>query len=42
MQAIHPEAVGDMVIGSLFEFTSRGRHELKGVPGTGEVYRITA
>ena len=41
-EVVVSQTVRDMVIGSLFEFNSRGRHELKGVPGTWEIYRVTA
>ena len=34
------QTVRDMVIGSGFEFDSRGSHELKGVPGTWDLYRV--
>ena len=32
--------VKDLVVGSGFAFTSKGRHELKGVPGTWELFRV--
>jgi class 3 adenylate cyclase len=34
------QTVRDMVIGSEFGFTSKGRHELKGVPGTWEIFSV--
>jgi len=34
------QTVRDMVIGSGFEFDSGGRHELKGVPGAWDLYRV--
>lgn len=33
--------VTDLVTGSGIEFTDRGEHELKGVPGTWRVYAVT-
>jgi class 3 adenylate cyclase len=33
--------VKDLVAGSGFDFSDRGEHELKGVPGTWRVYRIS-
>ena len=41
-EVVASQTVRDMVIGSAFEFSSRGRHDLKGVPGTWEIYRVTA
>ncbi len=40
-EVVVSQTVRDMVIGSAFDFTSRGRHDLKGVPGTWEIYRVT-
>ena len=34
--------VKDLVVGSRFEFESRGVHELKGVPGEWEVFAVVA
>lgn len=34
--------VKDLVVGSRFEFESRGVHELKGVPGEWEVFTVVA
>jgi class 3 adenylate cyclase len=36
------QTIRDLVIGSAFRFTSRGRHELKGVPGTWELFAVDA
>ena len=35
------ESVRINVVGSAIEFTDRGEHELKGVPGTWRLYRAT-
>ena len=32
--------VKDLVVGSGIEFTDRGRHELKGVPGTWHLFAV--
>lgn len=32
--------VRDLLVGSRFEFTDRGSHDLKGVPGTWQLYRV--
>ena len=32
--------VKDLVVGSEFEFTSRGEHQLKGVPDTWKLYAV--
>lgn len=34
------QTVRDMVIGSVFAFTPRGRHQLKGVPGDWELFAV--
>jgi class 3 adenylate cyclase len=34
------QTVRDLVIGSDFEFVGRGRHGLRGVPGTWELFAI--
>jgi hypothetical protein len=34
--------IRDMVIGSTFQFTPRGRHELKGVPGSWEIFGVAS
>jgi len=39
-EVVVSQTVRDMVIGSGFEFGSRGRHELKGVPGEWDLYRV--
>jgi len=39
-EVVVSQTVRDMVIGSVFGFTSRGHHELKGVPGTWEIYVV--
>ena len=36
------QTVKDLVVGSGFEMTDRGEHELKGVPGTWRVHRASA
>ena len=36
------QTVKDLVVGSGFDMTDRGEHELKGVPGTWRVHRATA
>ena len=41
-EVVVSQTVRDMVIGSAFDFTSRGHHELKGVPGTWEVFVVAA
>jgi class 3 adenylate cyclase len=33
--------VKDLVVGSGIEFEQRGAHELKGVPGTWELFAVT-
>ena len=35
------QTVRDLVMGSGFEMVSRGTHELKGVPGTWEVFVVS-
>jgi hypothetical protein len=32
----------DLVVGSGIEFTDRGTHELKGVPGSWTLFEVTA
>jgi class 3 adenylate cyclase len=32
--------VTDLVVGSAFEFTERGNHDLKGVPGTWKLFAV--
>ena len=39
-EVVVSQTVRDMVIGSGFEFVSRGKHELKGVPGEWDLYRV--
>ena len=39
-EVVVSQTVRDMVIGSGFEFGPRGRHELKGVPGEWDLYRV--
>ena len=39
-EVVVSQTVRDMVIGSSFEFGSLGRHELKGVPGEWDLYRV--
>ena len=39
-EVVVSQTVRDMVIGSGFEFGSRGRHQLKGVPGEWDLYRV--
>ena len=39
-EVVVSQTVRDMVIDSEFTFTSRGRHELKGVPGTWEIFGV--
>jgi len=34
------QTVKDLVAGGGFEFSERGAHELKGVPGEWRVYRV--
>ena len=41
-EVVVSQTVRDMVVGSAFDFTSRGRHELKGVPGTWEIFLVGA
>jgi class 3 adenylate cyclase len=36
------QTIRDLVIGSAFQFTSRGHHKLKGVPGTWELFAVDA
>jgi class 3 adenylate cyclase len=39
-EVVVSQTVRDMVIGSTFQFTPLGRHELKGVPGTWEIFGV--
>jgi class 3 adenylate cyclase/pimeloyl-ACP methyl ester carboxylesterase len=39
-EVVVSQTVRDMVIGSRFALTPRGRHELKGVPGTWEIFVV--
>lgn len=39
-EVVVSQTVRDMVIGSGFEFGSQGKHELKGVPGEWDLYRV--
>jgi class 3 adenylate cyclase len=41
-EVVVSQTVRDMVIGSTFQFTPRGRHELKGVPGTWEIFGVAS
>jgi class 3 adenylate cyclase len=41
-EVIVSQTIRDMVIGSTFQFTSRGRHELKGVPGSWEIFGVVS
>jgi class 3 adenylate cyclase len=39
-EVVVSQTIRDMVIGSTFHFTPRGRHQLKGVPGIWEIFGI--
>lgn len=41
-EVVVSQTVRDMVIGSTVQFTPRGRHELKGVPGTWEIFGVAS
>jgi class 3 adenylate cyclase len=41
-EVVVSQTVRDMVIGSTLQFTPRGRHELKGVPGTWEIFGVAS
>jgi class 3 adenylate cyclase len=41
-EVVVSQTIRDIVIGSTFQFTPRGRHELKGVPGTWEIFGVAS
>ncbi|MET0565267.1 MAG: adenylate/guanylate cyclase domain-containing protein [Acidimicrobiia bacterium] len=41
-EVVVSQTIRDMVIGSTFQLTSRGRHELKGVPGSWEIFGVVS